>query len=112
MQTFRLQGAQGDCWLRRIDVIPSSAVRQPPTTDGTVIVSHSETGHHHYLAAIGVAHFTAESPLVAYLRCEQPSELLHARPHDTHESLLLAPGCYEVRRAREHTPAGWRRVED
>lgn len=34
------------------------------------------------------------------------------RSFDTHESILLKGGTYEIRRQREYTPEGWRRVED
>ena len=36
----------------------------------------------------------------------------HLRSFDTHESISIAPGIYEIRRQREYTPEGWKRVED
>jgi hypothetical protein len=38
--------------------------------------------------------------------------LRHLRQQDTHETLKIAPGIYEVRRQREYTPEGWRRAAD
>lgn len=34
------------------------------------------------------------------------------RPYDTHAPIMFEPGIYEVRRQREYTPEGFRRVED
>jgi len=42
----------------------------------------------------------------------KPTPLEHMRPHDTHEAIMFEPGIYEVRRQREYSPEGWRRVED
>jgi hypothetical protein len=43
---------------------------------------------------------------------EKPTSLDHKRTFDTHESILFEPGNYKVRRQREYTPEGFRRVED
>ena len=49
---------------------------------------------------------------IAYLKVEEDTELKHKRSFDTHESLLLTPGIYEIRRQREYTPEGYRRAAD
>lgn len=111
MRTFKTQAAQGDTLFRRVKSIPKTAKRQKP--DGDVIVAHSETGHHHlFRKDSGVTLYTTDDPLVCYLRIESVATLEHMRPHDTHEPISFAPGCYEVRRQREHTPEGWRMVVD
>ena len=38
--------------------------------------------------------------------------LEHLRSFDTHETIKLPVGTFEIRRQREYTPEGWRRVED
>jgi hypothetical protein len=48
----------------------------------------------------------------AFVVVGKPTELRHLRDWDTHETLLIPPGTYKVRRQREHTPEGMRRVED
>lgn len=106
---------QGDVAFTRIAKadVPKSA--QPVAHDrGRVIVAHSETGHHHYLDASGVTLLREPSnPLIAYLRVECASaDVVHARPHDTHESISLPRGTYRVTRQREYVPGGFRRVED
>jgi hypothetical protein len=36
----------------------------------------------------------------------------HLRSFDTHESISIGPGNYEIRRQRENAPEGWRRAAD
>jgi len=103
---------QGDVCFRRVETVPTKAVAQPRVA-GRIVVAHSETGHDHYLDTIGVEAFQEpDRPMVCYLRSTVPAEVKHARAWDTHAPLLLAPGIWEVRREREYTPAGFRRVED
>ena len=117
MKTFKKQAAQGDLLIRRIDSIPADAV--PVLADnGKYIVAHSETGHSHVIAERpNIALFTTGDPMISYLQVIEATEaaetlLEHLRSYDTHESIKIAPGYYEIRRQREYTPEGWRRVED
>jgi len=105
-----VMAAQGDVLFRRVDAVPAGAVLQPRTE--RVVVAHSETGHHHALTAPGIDWYTSPDPLVGYLSLADPTEVRHERPWDTHAPLCLAPGVWEVRRQREYTPEGFRRVED
>lgn len=112
MKTFRSQAAQGDVLLMRVESIPKTAKRAEPQL-GQHVVSHSETGHDHYLPAEHVTRYTTDDPMVCYLRIAgDGAPLIHARSFDTHETIHLRPGNYEVRRQREHTPKGWRMVAD
>lgn len=121
MNKFTNICAQGDVLIRRVDSIPSAAVAVLPV-DGQIIVTHSETGHHHVMtldkpraktSAPAVEMFArSDNPLIAWLRVNRPTALVHQRPHDTHQPILFGEGLYEVRRQREHTPEGWRRVAD
>lgn len=117
MRTFRNQAAQGDLLIRRIDLIPKDV--KPLLADrGMFIVAHSETGHNHVIEnRPNIAMFTTGDPMISYLRvieCTDAAETIikHLRTFDTHESILIPPGDYEIRRQREYTPEGWRRVED
>lgn len=105
-------GAQGDVVFRRIAALPSGAERQSRKAGEPLVVTHSETGHHHIMSNPEVECFAAGDPLVSYLRLTGDAEVEHLRPYDTHETLRLGAGYWEVRRQREHTPEGWRRVED
>jgi hypothetical protein len=103
---------QGDLMIRRIDAIPSGLKRAEPDGNRHVL-AHSETGHHHVIEARGAERFIDEmNSFIAYLDVADETELRHLRDFDTHESLSLPPGKYEVRNAREYTPEGWRRSAD
>lgn len=111
--------AQGDVLFRKVKAVPAAAVAEP--TKGAIVVAHSETGHHHSIDKWdGVTLFRdPKDPLVCYLQLDglEFADVVHHRPFDTHETvrLLGTPGkktTYEVRRQREYTPEGWRRVED
>lgn len=113
MKTFNKQAAQGDILITKIDALPDSLVEQKATDEGH-IVAHSETGHHHTLPEKGVQLFMpANDPMLLYaIVTDEHADLIHNRGHDTHETLRLDKGIYEIRRQREHTPEGWRRVAD
>jgi hypothetical protein len=114
MKTFENCAAQGDLLIRRIDKLPSD-VKPVKDEKGAYIVAHSETGHHHVIAKQkGVEVFMGNDPLLAYLTVIDQTEvtLEHLRDFDKHESLTIKGGTYEIRRQREYTPEGWRRVAD
>lgn len=111
MKTVHTMAAQGDVLFRRVPQAPEGEVLKPE--DGKHIVAHSETGHHHFLMAVGAtrtAHPT--DPDICYLALEDDADVIHARDYDTHQTLRLTKGTWEVRRQREWTPEGLRRVED
>ena len=110
MKTFTNFAAQGDVIFRRVESVPKDATK----TDNKV-VAHSETGHHHaFPTDASVQLFTTKDPMICYLQVSGPelAQLQHHRPFDTHETIGFSEGCYEIRRQREYTPEGWRRVED
>lgn len=115
-RTFKNTCAQGDvCFVRR-ETLPAGLTEIKPT-DGRIVVTHSETGHDHVMVLDratepAVRMYGGDNPLVAWLEVNRPTALEHQRPHDTHEPIMFEPGVYEVRRQREHTPEGFRRVED
>lgn len=112
MKTFDKVCAQGDILITRIDKLPAGLVLVPPE-DGKVIVTHSETGHHHVMLAERTkAYRLPDSIMDIFLAVEQGDTLEHLRPHDTHEAIQFPPGIYHVRRQREYVPEGFRRVED
>lgn len=111
MKTFNEQAAQGDIYFLLIGELPKEAVEVKPCKSMEFVLSHSETGHKHYVkAASNVQFFThANDNMKAYLvvnRGTAPVE--HARSFDTHESIELKKGIWEIRRQREHSPDGWR----
>lgn len=112
MKTFRICAAQGELDVIRLGDLPRDkrlpegyASLEP--VDGVLIVGESETHHYHVLDAAHVTCGVLDEPdgmRILRLIVEQPTALIHQRSHDTHEPLLLAPGEYEIRPAREYDP--------
>lgn len=112
MKTFKNVCAQGDIYIAKIDKLPAGVMPVTPK-DGRVIVTHSETGHHHVMLAERVKMYAIpDSIMDLFLVVDAPTPLEHLRPHDTHEPIMFEPGVYRVRRQREYMPEGFRRVED
>lgn len=112
MKTFNNVCAQGDIYIRKIDQLPENAVEVSPE-NGVYIVTHSETGHHHVMEATKATMFSLpDSVMDCLLVVNEPTTLNHLRDFDTHEPILFDKGTYQVRRQREYTPEGFRRVED
>lgn len=115
--TFKNRAAQGDLFIRRISALPPSA---KPLQDehGVFVVAHSETGHNHVVDATpNVSWYAGEDPQVTYLQVIEATDatevlLRHLRGYDTHKTIVIPTGVFELRRQREYTPQGWRRVED
>jgi hypothetical protein len=116
MKTFNRMAAQGDFIIRRIDAIPAN-VEPVAATNGVHVVAHSETGHNHVLEAEAVeAYRPAGVPerdlYQLFFKVDQVTEITHLRSFDTHESLQVQPGLYEIRRQREYVSEGFRRAAD
>ena len=110
-------GCQGDVMFRRVDGVPKDAVKVARKKCAPIIATHSETGHHHTIDAHDCTLFEMPgNPLIAYLQLgDADVDVVHCRPFDTHETLRLLgkpKDVFEVRRQREWTPEGWRRVAD
>lgn len=116
MKTFTKMAAQGDFIIMRISDIPANVEKIEPE-NGVYVVAHSETGHNHVME---MEHVTAYKPAGTkevdlyemFLNVEAPTEINHLRSFDTHETLLVPPGKYEIRRQREYVPEGFRRAQD
>lgn len=106
--------AQGDVLFRRIKKLPAGLREEMPKGE-RIVVAHSETGHDHTVQGGEVKLFqkVEADPMICYLAITgEGAEVVHHRPFDTHQTLSLAGGFWEVRRQREWTPEGLRRVED
>jgi hypothetical protein len=119
MKTFETVCAQGDVLIIKRDKLPRK-LKPVATSGGRVVVTHSETGHDHVMvldrpkgkARPSVEMYATENPLIAWIKVNRPTALEHLRPHDTHEPIMFGEGVYEIRRQREYTPEGFRRVAD
>lgn len=106
MKTFTNIAAQGELTLLKVNKVPPG-LRRVTAENGRVIVGHSETGHHHTVSDTVEVYEAATVPAgmrILYAIVKGPSTLDHARPFDTHESLGLQPGMYEIRIGREYDP--------
>jgi hypothetical protein len=113
MRTFKNVCAQGDVYIRRVNMeIPKNAVEVKP--EGKyVIVTHSETGHHHVMEKEKVKMYQLpDSIMDCLLVVNDPVALEHLRDYDTHEPIMFDEGTYHVKRQREYTPEGFRKVQD
>ena len=103
--------AQGDLLFIPVDEIPAGLTAVEPS-DGVFIVGHSETGHHHVIEATRAEVFEpADDEFTAWVR-SLGAKVEHKRSFDTHETLYLPEGNYQIRRQREYVPEGYRRAAD
>jgi hypothetical protein len=113
MKVIKNIAAQGDVIFQRLAELPPGVVPAPESD--VVTVAHSETGHNHSIHDREARLFQrAEAdPMVCYLQVSgEYADVVHHRPWDTHETIRLTTGYWQVRRQREYTPEGYRRVED
>lgn len=112
---IRKRAPQGDVLFVRLPnraKIPASYVKRD--TGPRIVVAHSETGHHHAIDDTGVVKYSDPAdPWTCYLEISgEYADVIHHRAWDTHATFRLLKGVWKVRRQREHTPDGLRRVED
>lgn len=104
--------AQGDLTIIATEFDKEGLSEMTPE-DGKLIVGHSETGHNHILKANRVKCFMdTNNPFKLFVEVEEGTPLEHLRSHDTHGSIMLPPGQYQINQGREYTPEGYRRVQD
>ena len=113
IHTINRMAFQGDVCFVRVKSLPADTTDTTP--EGRIVVAHSETGHHHAIEPGEAKLFerAQRDPMVCYLQIAgEYADVVHHRPTDTHETVRLLKGCWEVRRQEEYTPQGWVRVED
>lgn len=113
--TCKKQVAQGDLLFIRVEQIPEEAKVVPH--NGTIVVAHSETQHHHAIEARDcdvVVRRAERDPFTCYLQvaCDSGVDVVHHRAFDTHATVHLPKGMYIARRQREYEPEGYRMVMD
>lgn len=114
MKTFKNFAAQGDVLFIKVsDNTPHNTLVEVKPENGKLIVTHSETGHHHVMEATKAKMYSLpDSIMNCLLVVDEPTVLEHLRSHDTHEPIAFDKGTYKVIRQREHTPEGFRKVQD
>jgi hypothetical protein len=109
MKKIERSGRQGDVLFVRVAEIPESA---KAVDDHDGVIARSDHGHHHMIKSKAKIEHFAVDKMTAYVRTSGTADVVHLRPFHTHETLRLGPGTWLVRRAREHVPGGFRRIED
>ena len=103
---------QGDVILIPVNEIPQNT-KPVPREAGRVVLAHGEiTGHHHSIVDDGAELVTAEhaNELRVWLSVTAAEPV--ALTHQEHDTILVDPGLYEVRRQREYSPEALRNVQD
>ena len=101
--------AQGEIYGRKIETLPDGLTPfKEKNAKGEWIISHSESGHHHLMAADGVEVLERTTDVPEGMRIllaivKEPTRLYQdaANPHEAHD---IEPGIYELRIAREYDP--------
>lgn len=73
------------------------------TKSKSVIVGHSETGHHHVLTSI-VDIDSLEYDGNLHIEITVESSLSHKKAQDSHDTIPVKPGCYRVHHKTEYNP--------
>jgi hypothetical protein len=87
----------GEAWL-----LPVKSVKGTYKEVTSVVVAHSETGHHHVLKS--VKPFRVYSDEELYLRLYEPAKLVHKKTVNAHKTLEVKPGIYKVIQKKEYNP--------
>lgn len=117
MKTFDKCAAQGDVYFIKIDGGVPDGYGQIKEIDGSHIIAHSETGHHHTISAASINLYRrGDDEYVSYMEMlGDQAEVIHHRAYDTHttiKALGKKGDVFKIIRQREYTPKGLRRVED
>ena len=88
---------QGDLSLIPVTEFPDFMVTKD-VFDPEIILAHSETGHHHVVAADRVTLFDDPDPSRMWLDVTAPVELQHLREEHNHAAQTLAPGKWLAQR--------------
>lgn len=116
--------AQGELrmWLKEFSPFTPDEknLNEVKAENGLLIVAHSESGHHHAIEVMERPNKTVNAQrlidstneLIAVLKINEESRLIHHRANDTHAAYVLPPGEYVCRTDAEYTPEGFRKVVD
>lgn len=101
---------QGDVLIVPTEKVPAKTT-PVPRENGRVILAHGEvTGHAHAIIDESAELVTPEGAAELYLLVHGTDEV--ALTHDEHDTIMLPPGSYEIRRQREYSPEEIRNVAD
>ena len=102
-------GQQGEVKIFKAAHLPDGLVpgTVEKTARGAWIISHSEKGHHHVIAGdVDVMEQVKDVPpglRILWAIVREPTALAQ-EASDPHGKIVLDPGIYQLRRAREYNP--------
>ena len=91
----RVAITHGELFILPVDKVPEGKTSRHTT----LILAHSETGHHHTLISPSKVEFTLTEigdQVERYLTIESLAELVHKKTFDIHETRVLVAGNYRV----------------
>lgn len=101
---------QGDVLIVPTQDVPAKT-KPVARENGRAILAHGEvTGHAHAIIDESAELVTAEGAAELYLLVHGTEPV--ALTHDEHDTIMLPPGEYEIRRQREYSPEEIRNVAD
>jgi len=92
-------GFHGEITYTPVDHLPEGKT----TKATTLIVGHSETGHHHILES-DVAFDQIMTNNGIYVLLDKEARLFHKKDFDIHEPCILPPGAYRFGEKTEYNP--------
>ena len=108
-------GRHGEIILKKVSDIPSGA--KLIEESASIVVGHSETGHHHVLTipkegGVKIAMYELDSKV--YLDLPRNGKLEHQKSVEQHETQVFIPGKYirEIRQSYSYAEKVMRRVID
>lgn len=122
MKQLNTMAGQGDVMLINLDAYTPEQIKEmgfevctlEESLDGeNVIVTHSESGHHHVIERSKVVQMliSKTNAFIGKLKLEDATTIEHLRSFDTHEAITL-PKNVGFKRQREYTPKGYRKAQD
>ena len=107
-------GRHGEVVLKKVDSLPEGA--KLVEEGESIIVGHSETGHHHVLTiprGTGIVKMY-EVDGKTYLDIPRKADLVHQKEVEKHATQVFSPGIYirEIRQSFNYAEGIMKRVQD
>lgn len=89
----------GEILLLQVDSMPKGKIKKVKS----LIVGHSETGHHHVLENKTSIYWTKFKDQM-FVRVNSDTPLVHKKTTDKHNTITVEPGVYQVIPKTEYDP--------
>jgi hypothetical protein len=84
-------------------LLPVAKISGKKSSHKIFIVGHSETGHHHVLEATKPFDVLVDNDQI-FIELFSEANLVHKKSFDQHNTLVVKPGKYQVKRKTEYDP--------